>query len=217
MKWMFLLLVSVGSLMGCVSREHRLLRQADGLIDGGQADSAAALLATIRPEKILTDGDRAYYELLKVAANCEQKRSWGNGKLVERWSIDLTNDRLVAMAYHYDASYARHQGNVRGVFRCEKGAMSYAKDADDDRLKYRITETMSGCQRDNGNWKQSLEYDHERLDYARQLENKQWMAQTMSSMAANFAWMQQVDSTRYYLKQLLPLMKKMDREYQALA
>lgn len=216
MKWMIYLLVSVGSLMGCMSREHRLLRQADQLIDGGHADSAAVLLATIVANQISSDEDRAYYELLRVAANMERKHSWGRGELVGKWSIDLKDDRLQALAYHYDAVYARHQGEVRRVFRCENTAESYAQETDDRRLNYRIQETMSGCHYDNGNWKQSLEYDRNRLNDALQEENQQWMAHTMCSMAANFAMMQQVDSARSYLSKVIPVMAMMDREHQAL-
>lgn len=200
MKLLLCILTLLGTLVGCLSSEHRQLVAVDCLLDEGMTDSAVAMLSTMKIGDIQRSQDSAYYELLTVAAAVETGRECDDRQRIDRLTLLLSNERLMAYAYHYEALAQYNKGYVFNAICDERIAEDYAKHTGDDRLKYRILTALSLFHFENDNSKTSLTYDYSRLMLAQQVNNPQWVAHTFTRMAANYAVLHKNDSAAYYQK-----------------
>lgn len=216
MKLLLCILTLFGTLVGCLSSEHRQLVAVDCLLDEGMTDSAVAMLSTMEIGDIQRSQDSAYYELLTVAAAVETGRGCDDRQLSDRLTLLLSNERLIAYAYHYEALAQYNKGYVFNAICDERIAEDFAKHTGDDRLKYRILTALSLFHFENDNSKTSLTYDYGRLMLTQQVNNPQWVAHTFTRMAANYAVLHKNDSAAYYQKRAQTKQKIMDDEHRAL-
>ena len=194
-------------LLGCDSRQgSSLLDELDSLVIAEKYDSAYHVLLRMDP-KFDSEKELAHYRLLLTQTSYLTYNSLPTDSAIDAaigYYMNGDDNEKLADAYYYKASglHERNEDSL-AILYCKK-AEEIADKSKNMRLRYKIAESMVRINNQNSNYHLQLDYARKALGYAREAENKNWMAYSYFNLAMAFQYLGQVDSLTKYAKELMP-------------
>ena len=207
---------------GCSHRQpcHETLLQAERLVDE-HPDSAILLLAHLNTDSLFTPQDSALYGLVFTEAIHRKGLTFNTDSLIARseryYRQHGDNDNRLARSLLHHAIVRYSQQYFAEAFELIMQAEEMAHELHDPAFSYELYAVL-GDMYDNANAKTTtLDYYHRSLSAARQVGNEQWTARMLNNLATTFDQLGQRDSFISYMKQVEPLLPKLDGEIRAVA
>lgn len=184
------------------------LDQVDSLIVKEQYDSASVLVKDVA-KAIKTDEERAHYYLLETQLGYLTNQPLESDSLLDlalNYYNKVGNEQKLADAYYYKSCRSRiNQDYSQAILNC-KEAERLAKNVNDDRLHFKITENLSFLNGLCGNDLLQLQYAKKALELAKKIHNKNWMAYSYNKISFAHANLGQYDSALVYIEKTIPLL-----------
>lgn len=206
MRHFFIFIISL-LFFGCdTTEESRHLDEVDSLVVAEKYDSAYHEVLNYRP-RYDNEKELAHYRLLLAQTSYLTYNTLSSDSVIDKaisyyeQSDDL---RRLADAYYYKASclHERNENNV--AIEYYKKAENVANQVKDLRLRYKIAESMARINNQSGNYSLQINYARKALGYAKESENKNWIAYSYFSIVKGYQSVGKVDSLTKYTKELIP-------------
>lgn len=208
MKFVFYL-VSLLFLLGCGRQQDSELAHIFSIIDTAKIDSAKVLLESIDSAKIVTEHDRAFYNMYNAMV-CANKKIPFDDSLIDEsiYYFDRTNDyRNLAQAFFYKGQLSSNNDSMALYYK--KAEYNILK-TNDEFWKYMVFWGLSAVNVNNGDKQLALDYAKRRYRTARNhLADKEVM-RSMLSLALDYHILGLDDSARMYCDTLVSLGVRID-------
>lgn len=202
---LFVLSMLAGCHQGSMSEK---LNEIDSLVAKEQYDSAVILLNDVAKAP-LADEDQAHYNLLATQLGYLTNQPLESDSLLDlalSYYNKVGNRQKLADAYYYKSCRSRiNQDYSQAILNC-KEAERLAKNVNDDRLHFKITENLSFLNGLCGNDLLQLQYAKKALELAKKIHNKNWMAYSYNKISFAHANLGQYDSALVYIEKTIPLL-----------
>ena len=200
---MFVLSILAGCHQGSMSEK---LNEIDSLVAKEQYDSAVILLNDVAKAP-LADEDQAHYNLLATQLGYITNHPLESDSLLDlalNYYNKVGNKQKLADAYYYKSCRSRiNQDYSQAILNC-KEAERLAKNVNDDRLHFKITENLSFLNGLCRNDLLQLQYAKKALELAKKMHNKNWMAYSYNKISFAYANLGQDDSALVYIEKTIP-------------
>ncbi|MBR6179824.1 MAG: tetratricopeptide repeat protein [Prevotella sp.] len=202
-----LLFLLILFLWGCdTTSKSRLLDEVDSLVVAEKYDSAYHKVLMIKP-KFFNERDMAHYKLLLTQTSYLTDNTLPTDSTIDdaiKYYEFSDNDvEKLADAYYYKASCLHERNDATHAIQYYKKAEETANKSNNLRLRFKIAESMVRINNQNGNYSLQLNYARKALGYAKEAENKNWIAYSYFYISRAFQNMEKVDSLTKYTKELI--------------
>ena len=202
-----LLFLLILFLWGCdTSPKSRLLDDVDSLVVAEKFDSAYYKVLNM-PPKFDNLKDKAHYQLLLAQTSYLTYNTLPTDSIIDdaiKYYEQSDDMERLADAYYYKASCLYERNEAINAIQFYKKAEEVADKSDNDRLHFKIAESMARVNNQNGNFSLQLNYARKALVYAKKVGNKNWIAYSYFHLARAFQNVGDVDSLTIYTKELIP-------------
>ena len=202
-----LLFLLILFLWGCdTSPKSRLLDDVDSLVVAEKFDSAYYKVLNM-PPKFDNLKDKAHYQLLLAQTSYLTYNTLPTDSIIDdaiKYYEQSDDMERLADAYYYKASCLYERNEAVNAIHFYKKAEEVADKSDNDRLHFKIAESMARVNNQNGNFSLQLNYARKALVYAKKVGNKNWIAYSYFHLARAFQNVGDVDSLTIYTKELIP-------------
>ena len=195
--------------VGCSHEQshNELLTKAEQIVFT-QPDSVVGLLAPSWNDTTMNEADRSLFGLLYTEALHRSGLYIGSDSLIkasrEYFELHGDDEHLAQALLHHGIILYQQQNTREGILsmkQAEHLAGSLHK-PDFDWYLYSVLGDVS----DNvGDYRLTLRYYKQALKAAQQVDNKQWIVQTLNNIASTFDVLGENDSLKYYLEHAKPL------------
>lgn len=210
----FIVLVSVLFVWGCGKPQNSEFDHLFSIMDTAKIDSVKVLLESIDSTKIVTEHDRAFYNMYNTMV-CINRKIPIADSLIDGsiYYFGQTNDyRNLAQALFYKGQLF---GNNDSMVLYYKEAEYNILKTNDDFWKYMIFWGLSSVNVNVGDKRLALDYSKKRYGVARNLTSREIM-RSMLSLALDYHLLGLNDSARMYCDTLLSLGLKIDDRQQSI-
>ena len=192
------------------TRVSEKLDQIDSLIAKEQYDSACVIFNGLH-ETTMTPEDKAHYYLLSTQIGFITNHPLPSDSLLDLALLyynKVGNNQKLADAYYYKSLRAEKiSDNYPKAILYGKEAERLAMKTDDDRLQYKIAESLAFLNASCGNNLLELQYAQKALTLAQKVQNKNWMAYCYNRISFAFANLNQYDSAYFYIDKTKPYIR----------
>ena len=206
-KTPFMLLTIILLACGHVSNNDAVrLNMVDSLIIAEQYDSAYHEVLRMNP-KYFNEQDMAHYWLLMAQTSYLTYNTLPTDSAIDnaiKYYEQSDNLERLADAYYYKASCLHERKKATQAIQYYKKAEEAANKSKNLRLRFKIAESMTRINNQNGNYSLQLGYARKALDYALEAGNKNWIAYSYFNISRAFQNVGQIDSLTKYTKELIP-------------
>ena len=196
------------SLIGCGHQPMtKKLTDIDSLIIKECYDSARAILHSFS-EKAMSEEDKAHYYLLATQLGYITKHPLPSDSLLDlalTYYDKVGNNQKLADAYYYKSVRAEVINNdYPQAILYSKEAERLAMNTNDNRLQYKIAESLAFLNGLCENTHLQLQYAKRASAIAQKVQNKNWMAYSYNIMSVAHANLNQFDSACFYIEKSIP-------------
>ena len=207
----FVLLVPLLLLSACGGgKGNEQLDKVDSLVTAEAFDSAYQTLMAIDKRDITTDADQAHYNLLKVRTSILIRKPLPTDSLIDSaiayYEEHIDHEKL-ADAYYYKAINLK---DFQQSIPLYKKAEQQALITDNKHQLFKIFEGIAFVNRMCKKNDLQLCYSKKAMEMAKALDNKNWMAYTLYTLAFAYIEIGCRDSADMCLKQIPPIIKYVD-------
>ena len=185
------------------------LNEIDTLIDKEQIDSACVILHELDNVSMTAEDQARYYLLYIQLGFLTQHPDSTNllDSLVIPYYLQKNDQKNLANAYYYKGYDLVSKGNYAKATYYYKKAEEQAMGVDDDKLLYKVYESLSAINNLTGNYKLELDYAKKALIIIQRVNNNKWTYYALYNMALAFSRNKQKDSSLYYINKMEPFLK----------
>ncbi len=207
----FVLLVPLLLLSACSGgKGNEQLDKVDSLVTAEAFDSAYQTLMAIDEGNIRTDADQAHYNLLKVRTSILIRKPLPTDSLIDSaiayYEKHVDHEKL-ADAYYYKAINLK---DFQQSIPLYKKAEQQALITENKHQLFKIFEGIAFVNRMCKKNDLQLCYSKKAMEMAKALDNKNWMAYTLYTLAFAYIEIGCRDSADMCLKQIPPIIKYVD-------
>ena len=199
------------------TRVSEKLDQVDSLIVRNQVDSASVIHHSL-DDASMTEEDKAHYYLLATQLGYVTDHPLPSDSLLEMafsYYNKVGNSQKLANAYYYKSLWSENNNNYPQAILYGKEAERLAMNTNDDRLKFKIAESMAFLNGFCDNNLMQLHYAKKALTIAQRVENNEWIASSYNIICFAFANLNQYDSVYYYIERSIPYINYVYDTYKA--
>lgn len=201
------------------SCEHRSIwdqfDKIESLTDREQFDSAYVELAKINEHALSCEDEKAHYYLLHTQLGyLTQKPDSINmlDSLVIPYFLQKNDPKNLASAYYYKGYNKVINGDYAKATYYYKKAEIHAIGADNDKLLFKVYESLSAINELTGNYQLELEYAQKALKIIQRINNNKWKYDALYKMALAYSRLGQKDSSLYYINKVEPFLKYVPKD-----
>ena len=183
--------------------------EIESLTDQELFDSAYVKLSKINESALCNDDERAHYYLLRTQLGYLTQHPDSTNmldSLAIPYFAQKNDSKNLANAYYYKGYKFATKGDYTNAIYYYKKAEEQALVVNNDKLFYKVYESLSVINELTGNYKLDLEYAKKALIHVPTNNNK-LMYYAHYNMALAYARLGQKDSTLYYLNKMEPFIK----------
>lgn len=185
------------------------LDQVDSLIVREQYDSACVLMKDIAKTP-KTDDEQAHYYLLETQLGYLTNQPLESDSLLDlaiMYYNKVGNQQKLADSYYYK-SYRSEKDNdyPQAILYC-KEAEQLAKETNDIRLQFKISENLSYLNGLCENFQMQLLYAKKALSLSETMQDYNRLAYSYNNLCFAFIYLGQYDSAYYYIEKTIPYLK----------
>ena len=186
------------------------LNEIDSLATHEQYDSAYLALSDMDTSFIKDEENRAHYHLIKthldfILHKNDSVEALDN--IVIPYYSKTANKEKLANAYYCKGYSLGSKGDYAKATYYYKKAEEQAMGVDDDKLLYKVYESLSAINNLTGNYKLELDYAKKALIIIQRVNNNKWTYDALYNMALAFSRNKQKDSSLYYINKMEPFLK----------
>lgn len=182
------------------------LNHIDSLVVKEQYDSACVILDELN-EAAMTAEEQAHYYLLSTQLGYLTQNPLPSDSLLDLAIIyynKVGNQNKLADAYYYKSYRSRIDQNYPQAILYGKEAERFAKNTNDDRLLFKITENLSFLNGLCENDLLQLQYAKKALGLAQKVQNKNWIVYSYNKICFAYANLGKYDSALVYVEKSIP-------------
>ena len=186
------------------------INEIESLTDRELFDSAYAELSKISENALTNDDQKAHYYLLRTQLGYLTQHPDSTNmldSLVIPYFSQKNDQKNLANAYYYKGYIAAIKGDYAKAIYYYKKAEERAVIAENDKILFKISESLSAINELTGNYKLELEYAKKALKIAPKVNNNRWMYDALYNMALAYCRIGQKDSSLYYINKVEPYLK----------
>lgn len=214
-KNLIILLLALLITSGCENKS--VLNQIDeieSLTDQELFDSAYVKLSKINETALSNDHQKAHYYLLRTQLGYLTQHIDSTNmldSLVIPYFLQNNDHENLANAYYYMGYSMAIKGIHAKAAYLFKKAEEQAVAAENNKLLYKVYESLSAINELTGNYKLELDYAKKALIIVQRVNNKKWTYDALYNMAIAYNRLGQKDSLLYYLNKVEPFLKYVPR------
>ena len=185
------------------------INEVESLTDRELFDSAYVKLSKIRETALGNDDQKAHYYLLRTQLGYLTQHPDSTNmldSLVIPFFAQKNDPKNLANAYYYKGYEVATKGDYTNAIHYYKKAEEQTLVVNNDKLLYKVYESLSVINELTGNYKLDLEYAKKALIHVPTNNNK-LMYYAYYNMALAYARLGLKDSTLYYLNKMEPFIK----------
>lgn len=210
-KNLIIVLLAILTISGC---EHKsILSQLDeveSMADREQYDSAYVELSKISVGAPCNDDEKAHYYLLRTRLGLLTQHLDSSNMLdclVIPYFLQKNDQENLANAYYCKGYIIATKGDYAKAIYYYKKAEEQAMIVGNDKLLYKVYESLSVMNQLTGNYKLELRYAQKALNTVPRVNNKKWTYDALYKMALAYSLLGQKDSTLYYINKMESFLK----------
>lgn len=210
MKKIIYLFAILLMLAGCNgTRVTEKLNQIDSLIAKDCYDSACIIHNSLK-EADMSPEDQAHYYLLATQLGYITNHPLPSDSLLDlafTYYSKVGNSHKLADVYYYKSRRSELNNNYPQAIMYGKEAESLAMKIGDDRLIFKIAESLAFLNGLCENDLLQVQYAKKALASAQKVQNNNWIAYSYNRICFSFAKLDQYDSAYYYIEKSIPYIK----------
>ncbi len=186
------------------------INEIESLTDRELFDSAYVELSKISENTLTNNDQKAHYYLLRTQLGYLTQHPDNTNmldSLVIPYFSQKNDYKRLANAYYYKAYSIAIKGDYAKAIFYYKKAEEQAIISKNDKLSYKVYESLSAINKLSGNYKLELEYAKKALKTVPRINNNKIKYYALYNMALAFSRLGQKDSSLYYLKKVEPFLK----------
>lgn len=207
-------IITLITLLIISSCEHKGIwdqfNEIESLTDREQFDSAYVKLSKINEGTLCNDDERAHYYLLRTQLGFLTQNPDSTNmldSLVIPYFSQKNDQKNLVNAYYYKGYSKVTRGNYAKATYYYKKAEELALLVGNDKLSYKVYESLSAINKLSGNYKLELGYAKKALNIVPRVNNKKWTYDALYKLAIAYNRLGQKDSSLYYLNKMEPFLK----------
>lgn len=212
-------IITLITLLIISSCEHKGIwdqfNEIESLTDREQFDSAYVKLSKINEGTLYNDDERAHYYLLRTQLGFLTQNPDSTNmldSLVIPYFSQKNDYKNLANAYYYKGYGIAIKGDYAKAIYYYKKAEEQAMTVENDKLLYKVYESLSVMNELTGNFQLEIENARKALIIAPKVNNKKWMYDALYNMAIAYNRLGQKDSSLYYIDKVEPFLKYVPKE-----
>ena len=209
----FILLLTLAA--GCHQRSMvGQLEEIDSLINHDHFNKAFVRIDEVNTAS-LNQEEYAHYYLLVAQRCCIKRQRDTTGlldKIVIPYYLSTNNHEKLAEGYYYQAFGRLLSNQLSQAVVLYKKAEEQAAKTNNDRLRYKIAQSLSYVNEVSGNHLLQLDYAKQTLTIALATGKEKWLAYSYTRVAMAHSELQHEDSAITYMRQALPYSHHMEKE-----
>jgi len=186
------------------------INEIESLTDREQFDSAYVKLSKISERALCNDDERARYYLLRTQLGYLTQHPDSINRLnslVIPYFSQKNDQKNLANAYYYKGYSEVTRGNYAKATYYFKKAEEQALLVGNEKLLYKVYESLSAINKLSGNYKLELGYAKKALDIVPRVNNEKWTYDALYKIAIAYNRLGQKDSSLYYLNKMEAFLK----------
>lgn len=186
------------------------INEIESLTEREQFDSAYVKLSKIRETALRNDDEKAHYYLLRIRLGFLTQHPDSTNMLdsiVIPYFSQKNNQEYLANAYYCKGYSQVLKGDYAKATYYFKKSEEQATVVKNDKLLYKVTESLSAINDITGNYKLELDYARKALIIVQRINNNKWTCDALYNMALAFSRNKQKDSSLYYINKMEPFLK----------
>lgn len=196
---------------GCENKSvWNQINEIESLTDQELFDSAYVKLSKISERVLCNDDERAHYYLLRTQLGYLTQHPDSTNmldSLVIPYFSQKNDPKNLANVYYYKGYGLGSKGDYAQATYYYKKAEEQAINAGNDKLLYKIYESLSAINDLTGNYKLELEYAKKAFTIVLLINKNKWTCDALFNMAFAYSRLKQKDSSFYYINKMVPFLK----------
>jgi tetratricopeptide (TPR) repeat protein len=196
---------------GCENKSvWNQINEIESLTDQELFDSAYVKLSKINEGVLCSDDERAHYYLLRTRLGILTQHPDSTNmldSLVIPYFSEKNDHKNLANAYYSMGYGIAIKGDYAKAILYYKKAEEQAMSVENDKLLFKVYESLSAINELTGNYKLELEYAQKALGIVPKVNNNRWEYDAYYKMALAYSRLGLIDSSLYYLDKVEPLLK----------
>ena len=206
-------------IVGCSHEQthNELLTKAEQIVFT-QPDSVVGMLSPSWNDTAMSKADRALFGLLYTEALHRSGLYIGTDSLIKaskKYFEQHGDDKHLARAMLHHGIILYQQQKTREGILSMKQAEQMASDLNEPAFDWYLFSVLGDVNDNAGDYTTTLRYYKQALNAARQIDNKQWIVQTLNNIATTFDVLGEKDSLKFYLEQAKPLADSIEGDVRA--
>jgi len=215
-KNLIIVLLTILITSGCENKSvWNQINEIQSLTDQELFDSAYVKLSKISEGVLHNDDERAHYYLLRTQLVYLTLHSDSTNlldSLVIPYYSQKNDQKNLANANYYKGYGDVTKGYYANATCSFKKAEELAINIKDDKLLFKVYESLSAINELTGNYKLELDYAKKAFEIAPKLNNNRWKYDAYYKMALAYSRLGQIDSSLWYLDKVEPLLKYVPKQ-----
>jgi tetratricopeptide (TPR) repeat protein len=215
-KNLIIVLLTILITFGCENASVlNQINEIESLTDQELFDSAYIKISKINESALCNDDERAHYYLLRTQLGYLTQHPDSTNmldSLVIPYFSQKNDQKNLTNAYYYKGYSEVRRGNYAKATYFFKKAEEHATIVEEDKLLYKVFESLFAINELTGNYKLELEYAKKTLKIAPRISNKKWMYDALYNTTIAYNRLGQKDSSSYYLNKVEPFLKYVPKE-----
>ena len=206
-------------IVGCSHEQthNELLTKAEQIVFT-HPDSVVGMLSPSWNDSAINEADRALFGLIYTEALHRSGLYIGSDSLIsasKEYFEQQGDDEHLARALLHDGIILYQQQKTREGILSMKQAEHMAGDLNEPAFDWYLFSVLGDVNDNVGDYILTLRYYKQALKSAQQVDNKQWIVQTLNNIATTFDMLGENDSLEYYLEQAKPLANSTEGDVRA--
>ena len=196
---------------GCENKSvWNQINEIESLTDQELFDSAYVKLSKISKGVLCNDEEKAHYYLLCTQLGYLTQHPDSTNmldSLVIPYFSEKNDHKNLANAYYSMGYSVAIKGDYAKAVLYYKKAEEQAMVVGNDKLLYKVYESLASINDLSGNYKLELDYAKKALNTVQQVNNNKWTCDALYNMALAFSRLKQKDSSFIFINKMEPFLK----------
>ena len=186
------------------------INEIESLTERELFDSAYVKLSKISERALRNDDEKAHYYLLRTQLGFLTQHPDSTNmldSLVIPFFLHNNDQKNLVNAYYYKGYSVGSKGDYAKATYYYKKAEEHADVVENDKLLYKVYESLSAINELTGNYRLELDYAKKALIIVQRVNNKKWTCDALYYMALAYSRLGQIDSSLNYINKAEPFLK----------